>query len=340
MPDVSSLFTIIITYLSILVHNLLDMITRSQTRALALLNQTPSPSPSQTSSSSSSSKSTASPSSKLKIKVQIYADLHLEVSMRYASKSKSDIPALSPYLFLAGDIGSLILASHRTPFQTWLEKQCKKFKYVVYVAGNHEFHGTVKAGETGVETGIREMRRLASLKSMGGRLVCLENERWDVPGRNVSILGCVLWSRLIPKQIAVGRLGDLGSIAGTSIVKHNARFEISLKFIKEQVRVIREEESNGGEERRIVVMTHYCPMSLAGTRPGNVLRGSWSNWQTDILDGEGVEGLRDGDAWVHGHTHFSHDSVHDGIRVIANSRGYDAEGEQRTRFEWEKVFEI
>ncbi|CZS89865.1 uncharacterized protein RAG0_01101 [Rhynchosporium agropyri] len=280
-----------------------------------------------------------SPSPAPKIKVQIYSDLHLEMNgpiytSKYASRSlvyggtrSGDLPSLAPYLFLAGDIGSLVIPSHQSAFETWLANQCAKHTYVFYVAGNHEFFGR----RGGVDAGIAEMRRLSRLACMGGRLVCLENERFDIPGAGVSVLGCVLWSRIVPAQTSLGRLADVGSISGTSIEEHTARFERSYGFIKEAVRDIRAE----GGERRIVVLTHYCPLMVGSTR--FEFRGSWSNWQTDILGGEGVEGLGEGDTWIHGHTHFSHESWQDGVRVLSNSRGNSME---RTRFEWDRVFEI
>ena len=151
---------------------------------------------------------------------------------------------------------------------------------------------------------------------MNGKLTYMEQDRYDFEEADVTLLGCTLWSRIRSDQPNA----TPDRILGNSLAAHNTRFEESYKWLKDEVKSIR--DTGGGKTRRILVLTHYAPTIRNSCSPTlESGSNSWSKYQNDILGGEGVEGLGSGDVWVFGHTHWSVDFKRDFVRVYANQRG-------------------
>jgi len=168
---------------------------------------------------------------------------------------------------------------------------------------------------------------------MNKRLVILDSEhgRYDFhdDGYNVSMVGCTLWAnRRADQEAHVGFNDRL--IVGKNSKKNNELHQADLAWLKREILNIRAEE----KDRVIIVMTHHAP-SISGTSaPARDGRGnSWSDYQNDILGGEGMPGLQIDDVWVFGHTHWSTDIEVDGVRVYSNQRGgiQKANMQQRNR---------
>jgi len=233
------------------------------------------------------------------------------------------------YLLLAGDIGSVGKKTHHEPFTKWLSSTCKNYNLVFWIGGNNEFKGNT------IAYGLETMRRFAAHPDMQGKLIVLENDRYDMTryGYNVTILGCVLWTHILDSQPRTD-----GVIKGNSKKAHNARNEESLGWIKSEVAAIRREDP----KRRILVLTHHAPTGTGSSRPeqDDFNSSTWSAYVNDILGGEGVRGLQPGDVWAFGHTHWSCDFESDGVRVIANQRGGPAADPQATRWGQFPVFEM
>ena len=70
------------------------------------------------------------------MQIQIASDLHIEYINQMIDVNKFIVPK-APILILAGDIGSLYLYDQLHRF---LSKLSQKFKYILYVPGNHEFY--------------------------------------------------------------------------------------------------------------------------------------------------------------------------------------------------------
>lgn len=87
-------------------------------------------------------------------------------------------------------------------------------------------------------------------------------------------------------------------------------------------------------------MTHHAPAIRGTSRPSQDQKGHvWSNYQKDILGGEGIEGLQQGDFWVFGHTHFSTSFEQDEVHVVANQRGGSQE-QNRSGYNVQFTFEM
>ncbi|RAH48454.1 uncharacterized protein BO95DRAFT_49024 [Aspergillus brunneoviolaceus CBS 621.78] len=135
---------------------------------------------------------------------QILSDLHLELNQQYVSY---EIPACAEHLILAGDIGRLADYEH---YRDFLQRQTDRFKAVLLILGNHEFYGL------SIAAGLDKARQLEQEPCLHGRLIVLDRTRYDVPGFDVSVLGCTLWSHVPDgsREIVQAKIRDFRKIEG------------------------------------------------------------------------------------------------------------------------------
>lgn len=241
---------------------------------------------------------------------QIVSDLHLEINQQYSS---FEIPACAKFLILAGDVGRL---ADYDAYRAFIQRLTIRFELVFLVLGNHEFYNGTFA------EGLERAERLKRDPSLNGRLVVLHRRRYDIPGTQVSILGCTLWSAVMDqsKVIVRAKVKDFQKIGGWTVDDHNAQHKRDRAWLKEELESMR--RSNEGrrqkEKQFILVITHHAPLTRGTSKPQH--EGSpWScAFGTDLLP-QVSTGI---DAWVFGHTHYSTDFRHQGVRVVSNQRGY------------------
>ncbi|GKZ72395.1 hypothetical protein AnigIFM63309_009377 [Aspergillus niger] len=244
------------------------------------------------------------------VSFQILSDLHLEVNQQYSSY---EFPACAEYLILAGDIGRL---TDYNDYRNFLQKQTDRFRSVFLLLGNHEFYN-----ET-FDTGIEMAKQLEEDPSFDGRLIVLHQKRYDVPGSNVSILGCTLWSK-VPQEsaeVVQSKVKDFQRISDWSVDDHNARHDFDYSWLMKEVHSIHAENrtvAKDSKRRSILVVTHHAP-SLQGTSNPKHAQSPWSvAFGTNILS-EVPDGVK---VWVFGHTHYNTDFKEKGVRVVSNQRG-------------------
>ncbi len=244
------------------------------------------------------------------VRFQVISDCHMESGTYTALDVPNDLGA--KYLILAGDIENCQEAS-QPRFEKWLKIQCASFTKVFLVAGNNEHKGT------SINNTNRFLRRLMTRPGFEGSLQFMERDKVELPQDNITVLGCTLWSNL---QAAKRRAPDT-SIQDNSAQAHNTRFRRDLDWLKDEAKIVRAENPN----HCILIITHYPPTIVGSNKPEfDACRPSnWSAYQSDILGGEGIESLRAGDVWVHGHTHFTHSTYQDEVRVFANQMGRSEE---------------
>lgn len=259
---------------------------------------------------------------------QILSDLHLEVGQQYSSYA---FPATAPYLILAGDIGRLI---DYEGYLQFLTSQVHRYTRILLILGNHEFY------ELEYEQGIEEARRLVAEPALESKVTLLHRERWDDPESSLTVLGCTLWSALPPesRETVALMVSDFKKINGWTTEKHHQIHEEEVAWPRGQLRSL--EVGAKHNPRRILVATHHAPCVNGTSRPEQAAN-SWSPaFVTELLASNDWSGVK---AWVFGHTHYSADFTHKGIRVFANQRGYilpksyDAQREETERHEgWPK----
>ncbi|GCB19086.1 uncharacterized protein L509 [Aspergillus awamori] len=239
------------------------------------------------------------------VSFQILSDLHLEVNQQYSSY---EFPACAEYLILAGDIGRL---TDYNDYRNFLQKQTDRFRSVFLLLGNHEFYN-----ET-FDTGIEMAKQLEEDPSFDGRLIVLHQKRYDVPGSNVSILGCTLWSK-VPQEsaeVVQSKVKDFQRISDWSVDDHNARHDFDYSWLMKEVHSIHAENrtvAKDSKRRSILVVTHHAP-SLQGTSNPKHAQSPWSvAFGTNILS-EVPDGVK---VWVFGHTHYNTDFKEKGAIVL------------------------
>jgi Icc-related predicted phosphoesterase len=188
---------------------------------------------------------------------------------------------------------------------------------VVMVAGNHEYY------YHDIEQLLPALRK-ANAKT-GGQVQFLENAvaSFEIRGRRLHVVAATLWTDYALNgdiqagmMVAMQRMNDhrfihLGGTAFTPIQAARMHKE-SAAWLRETLGALRREDPGAA----LVVVTHHAPSGkLLGERQGAIAPA----YASDVLPG--FADCRP-DLWVHGHTHFRHDSMIEGIHVVSAPRGY------------------
>lgn len=250
-----------------------------------------------------------------KLNFQILSDLHLESPAAYDT---FDIDPKAPYLALLGDIGYVKDAG----FLDFLRKQLKVFRIVFLVLGNHEpYHSAWPDAISEVNRFKAESEASFERGETLGQLVLLNRTRYDI-SPTVTILGCTLFSQVAEEQaesVSFG-LNDFYYIKDWTIETHREAHLEDLEWLNTEIDSISRLEP----ERKVVVFTHYCPLTNEQVidpkhRDSQISSGFMSDlssaccWRREVVK-----------LWAFGHTHFNCDfqDPQTGKRVVSNQRGY------------------
>ncbi|KAF3938716.1 hypothetical protein ABW19_dt0209806 [Dactylella cylindrospora] len=269
------------------------------------------------------------------IPIQVVSDLHLEIPDAVLGNRgylEYTVPQLSPYLILAGDIGTL---NQPESYLCFLRRHCELFEKVFLILGNHEFYGTSR------HTGLSSLSSFFDDPIIAEKLVVLNRGRYDFPDSKLTILGCTLQSEIRPEQRSqISRqLNDFRQIKGWTIDDHNAEHSIDIAWLRDSIEEIVETEP----DRRIIVATHHAPSFKKTSAPQHEDSALNSAFCTGILEGGQWRGWKGKDmvkAWVFGHTHWCCDLNIGGVRVVSNQRGYWFEKGVRENYKEDLVLEV
>ena len=254
------------------------------------------------------------------------SDLHLETHPAYRPRPAPG----AELLVLAGDIGSYQRGSSLTDEDFGLARVSPRAGWpvpVLYVPGNHEYDN-LDFDET-------HARLRATCERLG--ITWLEREQVVLQG--VRFLGTTLWSDFDALALAPGQappaLGDLLK------ARHKA-YRAANYYLTKAAAQRRGQPmlAEGWREQALecqawlaqalarpfdgptVVVTHFAP-SLRSADPRYGLTPGTAGFCNSL---EPL--LAKAQLWVHGHLHCQHDYVEQGCRVVANTLGYAAKGEQ------------
>jgi len=277
------------------------------------------------------------------VRIQFAGDIHVEFGG--TPIRRSDL--VGDVLVLAGDI-------HGTP--SGLVDYLKRLHTtipIIYVLGNHEYHG----GSWEKAVGVYKWR--LEKEGLSRQVVLLENESVEISG--VRFLGTTLWSdcgngeqglsaenivadfsriagaksdnvvdptplsqiKLPPGYVPtraetlkfLQHMGDDTTKATLSWQTMAARYRESLEWLKQEL-----QKPFAG---KTVVATHFAP-SIESNAPeyaDSPIRKYYCNSLDDWLKSLGDQGP---DLWIHGHTHFCVDYMIGKTRIVSNQRGYNA----------------
>ena len=199
---------------------------------------------------------------------------------------------------------------------------------VVMVAGNHEFYHH----DMGV---LLPALREAVVKTHG-RVRFLENAAatFDLADGQLTVFGCTLWTDYAlhgaPETAmftAEQRMNDHAFIRldGPRFTPADAlaRHRKSRLWLHEAL-AAQDKASPGA---RNLIVTHHAPgAGFLGSRTGAIAPCYGSDLLAEFAPWRPA-------AWIHGHTHYRHNSTEAGIRVVSAPRGYVAyEGQEALRF--------
>ncbi|KAL2008809.1 hypothetical protein VTN00DRAFT_7003 [Thermoascus crustaceus] len=221
-------------------------------------------------------------------------------------------PPKAPYLILAGDIGRLC---DYDSYQLFLQRHCAQFRRVFLVLGNHEFF-TLRA------EALEKVDRLQRDPALSEKLTVLNRMRIDIEDSKVTVLGCMLQTRidLSAKDIVTKKVGDSRHVRDWTVEDHNAEHEVDVNWLKKQLAILKQE----APDRKVLVVTHYAPTFYKTSNPVHAESPLRTAFCTELLGGEarswpGIGNVR---YWVFGHTHWCTEFRIGGITVVANQRGY------------------
>jgi predicted phosphodiesterase len=227
------------------------------------------------------------------------SDLHLE-----RVKYNFTITKAAPILLLAGDIGRF---SDRDPYRNFLIAQCSQFDHVLLVAGNHEFYGCSRA------VGLQTAQDFVADPAMNGRLVFLDRTRFDIPGAEVTLLGCTLHSHIAPDYTKL--TNDFARIRDWKVADHNAEHRRDMAWLRASV------EDVARAQRRIIIVTHYAPAFERTCHPRNEGNAVSQCFSSDALrqmrEWPGADHVSH---WVFGHTHWNSKFRAGGGLVVASNQ--------------------
>jgi hypothetical protein len=260
------------------------------------------------------------------VKIQLLSDLHLEVHPHFRPQPAPG----ADLLVLAGDIGSYQSGSQLAGDDFGLERFSPKMGWpvpVLFVPGNHEYDNLdfdaahTRLRETCARLGITWLER--EVLTMG----------------NIRFIGTTLWTDFD----ALVTPEDWAAASPARLLKKREKAFRAANFYLQKTGTTRRGEpllAEGWREQAeichawlrqalatpfdgtTVVVTHFAP-SLRSADPRYGITPGTAGF-CNSMD----ELLPQAQWWFHGHLHCQHDYVASGCRVVANTLGYAAKGEQ------------
>jgi len=268
------------------------------------------------------------------IRILYMSDLHLEMerwrlpvpgwpAFMARHRAQALHPARGPLLNGFGKVDLVVLAGdihHGFRGVVYADQVAKFFGApVVMVAGNHEFY------HHDLDTLMPALGE-ASAKTQG-RVRFLENTvaSFRMNDRNLHVLGCTLWTDYALHGDAAAAMREAGArmndhvfitLNGGIFLPRDAlaRHEQSRLWLHRMIEALRKQDPDAD----LLIVTHHAPSgAVLGERIGAIAPAYGSDLLTEFTPWRPA-------AWIHGHTHYRHDSLAEGIRMVSAPRGYVA----------------
>lgn len=170
------------------------------------------------------------------MKFQYISDIHLE---------QGTVLNIVPYadnLILAGDIGD----PGKKEYSIFLENMAAKFLDVFLISGNHEYYSNNRSMND-------TEKMIKAIVAKYPNIHYLQNEVFEIPGKNISILGSTMWTRIDEHEANNIKcfISDYRCIPGFTIEQCNQIHRDSLLFLEETI--------NKNEEMKWIIIMHHMP---------------------------------------------------------------------------------
>lgn len=270
------------------------------------------------------------------MKIRLLSDLHLDSDVhQYSSTHRQDgltqhdmlyypqplSDDLETTLVLAGDIWEdrkFLTNKHSVTGKSWLAIVASRFKYVVFVLGNHDYWGTnitteiAKCKQEIIEQGIDNAFLLED------SVVVLDN---------VKFIGATLWTdynRGIPHVLysASQTMNDYKYIR-QGVDYHKCRPEYLYEKHLKSRRFIFENSRRDYGDQNVVVVTHMAPSYQSVVDGYRTASNAMCNYYYySDLDNYFYDENVQIDLWCHGHMHTPLSYKIASTSVVCNPRGY------------------
>lgn len=221
-------------------------------------------------------------------------------------------------------------------YNRFLEEECRKYRHVIYVMGNHEHYG------------YQYHKTYPHIKSqLPDNVYLLENEYKDIDG--VLFLGATLWTDMnnhdsLTLYHMKHMMNDYRQITMFNQAKslyHRLTPEYTVEQhvkTKQYFTHTLSENRQTGANKPVVVCTHHAPSRLS-IHPyyanDTIMNGAYSSDLSEfILDNPEIK------FWTHGHTHHTFDYTIGDCRVLCNPRGYAGHESRAQEFDATFGFDI
>lgn len=252
------------------------------------------------------------------------SDAHLEFR---GKKFTNIIKMNTDILCLAGDICACGNKEDFGILLSFLKFICPKYKYVMHVAGNHEYYTAGERKITKWHTMQSVNERLKSIEKIIPNYIYLDCQAvtLNINSKPYVFIGATLWAHVNQKDYGAvqNSMNDYSYIyqwknnkpVRLTVAEMQKIHNKHVDFIKSAVAKFR--------GMPCVVITHHKP--IGDTTEKDVLTQAY---ETDITNIIGMRGSTVKYA-IHGHTHKHYNKTINGIKYLSNPKGYVG---QHTKF--------
>lgn len=243
----------------------------------------------------------------MSLQFQICSDLHLEFHKKV--RLEHFIRPSAPYLLIAGDLGY----PREPTYFSFLQQASKLFKKVFFVTGNHCYYG---------ESFDTAHQKILLLLESLPNVYFLNNQAYQFPDSNVTILGTTLWSNILPQEEnAVHQsITDYSEIFSTQ--SPDEQF-ITPKEIRQQYQYNvewLEQEIKSRSSQKLIILTHHLPsyQLVSSQYTQSPINSAFAS-NLDYLLKDPVVLV------VSGHTHEAKKKLINNVMCLVNPGGYPDE---------------
>lgn len=259
--------------------------------------------------------------------IQYSSDIHLEFrSIDQVPKIFKNIGA--DVLILAGDICAINLPEDYAKFVALLTYYTPKYKYIIHVAGNHEYYATNDkiAKDLCMESVNRKLKAMTKMFPNYLYLNC-DTVTLTISEKKYMFIGATLWTRVdLKDRLEVqNRMNDYDNIymyKGNKCVKYTVAdmqrlHSKHVTFIKKAVAIA------ANLKLHAVLITHHKPVGDTLETARTVLTQAYECDITDIVSSPVKLS-------IFGHTHQKYHKMNKNVLYVSNPLGYPG---QHTKFE-------
>jgi predicted phosphohydrolase len=242
-------------------------------------------------------------------------------------KFKNKFKAVGDVLCLAGDICACGVKEDFDNFLEFLRYICPKYKYVLHVAGNHEYYtaGTKTINKANTMEGLDATFKKITKTIPNYIYLNCDVVTLTIGNRPYTFIGATLWADIKPADYKVVQqnMNDYNYIY---VWRDKSARKITpedvVQLHKKHVNFIAKACKATEKQSNVILITHHKPVADTPEKQRNVLTQAY---ETDITTklSPSVK------IAIHGHNHKHYNRLINGTKYVSNPCGYPF---QRTGF--------